>query len=82
MAPSRSECVHQFSVHWICATRLQGSLSTDGTDAAAGASLGASPWGTSYGASPGMGGVTGMSWVPAVSINGFMARSQSSPGGG
>ena len=49
--------------------------------------MGASPWGTSYGASLGAaggsssGGPTGMSWVPEVSINGFMARSQSHPGG-
>lgn len=58
---------------------LQGSLSTDGTEA-----LGASPWASSYGVSPGGGlnGVAGMSWAPEVKINGFMARAQSEPGGG
>lgn len=56
----------------------QGSLSTDGTEA-----LAASPWASSYGMSPGgANGVTGMSWAPEVKINGFLARSQSTPGGG
>ncbi len=57
----------------------QGSLSTDGTEAA----MGASPWQSSYGQSPGgLNGVMGMSWAPEPKLNGFLHRSQSEPGGG